>query len=60
MMYKRMMAEIRALTDRIYRLECELKTMSYEMHNDSKARIDYIAVCDYPEMIEDEEGEADE
>ena len=50
-----LLREIRALTDRVIQLEADVKTMSLELHSESTAKIDYIAACDYPEMIE--EGE---
>ena len=52
---EQLLREIRALTDRVIQLEADVKTLALDLHGESSAKIDYIAACDYPEMIE--EGE---
>lgn len=55
---ERIMRELRALHDRIYRLETQLKDIDYSQHEESTAKIDYLAMMTDVEM-EDEESEDD-
>lgn len=48
--------EIRTILDRIYRLESQLKTLDYQQHEESTAKIDYVAMmADIELESEDEE-----
>lgn len=54
-MNKQTYREIRTILDRIYRLETQLKTLDYEQHNESTAKIDYVAMMADIELETEEE-----
>lgn len=56
----RLNKELRALNDRIYRLETQLKAINYSQHNESIAKIDYLAMMTDIDVEEEEEEELDD
>lgn len=54
-MNKETYREIRAILDRIYRLESELKTLDYNQHEESAAKIDYLAMMADIDIDEEDE-----
>lgn len=53
------MRELRALNDRIYRLETQLKSIDYAQHEESTAKIDYLAMMTDVELEDIEEEDVD-
>ena len=41
---ERLLRELQIICKRIYNLECQLKTLDYEQHEESNSKIDYIAM----------------
>ena len=54
-----MESPILSTEQRLLQTEQENKKLKKE-NADLKAKIDYVAVCDYPEMLEDEEEVQDD
>lgn len=50
---ERIMRELKALNQRIYRLETQLKSIDDSQHEESSAKIDYIAMMTDVEMEDD-------
>ena len=50
------MGIIQTPEERLIKAERENKQLRKE-NSDLKAKIEYMAICDYPEMLEDEEEE---
>lgn len=53
----RIIRELSALHQRIYRLESELKNLDFSQHDESTAKIDYLAMMTDVEMEEEEEND---
>lgn len=53
----RIIRELTALHQRIYRLESELKNLDFSQHDESTAKIDYLAMMTDVEMEEEEEDD---